>query len=1620
MRSSWMKWAVPLGLGVWAQAASAQEQPPPAFQVITVPWVSTNVNVPRDAVNGQWHYFQAVARNCATTVQFRWDFDGDGTYDTNWTNAPNLWNLGARYTYPNQEVDRLFIARVQGRCGNNDAAASASAEFPIRVRVDPTRTQKVNRAVDNGLWYIHVNLARDTTHHTANWNGLPDTPIFAQAMMNRGHRAGIDPNIDPYYEDVLWMLHYTLTGYTRQNLAAQSQNVDPDVNGNGFGLRGGGNENYSGGPCLEAIASWGDMDYVIPDDIGIAEVHGRRLGDVVQDGAEYFYWSQTDIGFDGEIAGGWDYNANSGDIDTSQFGWASVALFAAEINGHAQVPDWVKTRVFNGVRYMDASQGGDQTLFGGYWYHHNSCGANQAHSGAMLNALGFALGRNADNDRVQATVRYIDRYFNAVAPDCWGGQNIPNYYAMYQISKGLRSFVPIISSIGDDQLDWYGAYVDFLLRTVNADGRWDNDNRWMSNRPMVHGLGLLILIPSVFEAPPVAVAEADPTRAGPGDLITFSHENSFNVDPTVPITAYRWNFIDYPDGLDANNDGDFDDDGDVQPEDLDGNGTVDLNEIHWEVETNDRNLRPTFTYRPDIAFGEEKTYPVTLQVEDQLGRTSIDNESVLIRVSIINHPPVALHDPSGNPNAVEQVVPGRTYTFDAGRSYDPDSDDEPQVGFDADHLTYFAWDLDGDGNFETEGQTVQFEIPGDWVIGQNRTGQLVVCDDGTWVGTPDEECEGGDCSLCSTRSFRFQIVPNQPPVAVIDPAEPQLFEGDQLVIDGSGSNDPEGGVLVYAWECDEDLPVQESDDGTHLTIDASAIDASVEGQAFGCLLTVVDDVGDTSSAEFTVNVVNRPPAVDGVDVAVHGEGAPVDVHIRASDASPDDQQILTYSVDCDGDEILDVIDSDTPDVQCNYPDNGTYSITVVVSDDDGGSTAGQTEPFDVPNLPPTVEPVECPPSLEGTPLVFQLIANDPAGDADPLTCTVPDPAPVGSAFNSDLCVVFWTPTYEQAIAGRVDFTAHVADDDGGSVDVRWTCRPTFIDEDHDGIPDTYERQHGLDPGRDDCNEDPDGDGLTNCQERDTGSDPFTYDGATPPVLISPIHDALVDTATPDLVLQDAHDGLGRPLAYEYVIYADEGLSQEVTRSDLIDETPQRTTWTVPAGVLRDDTHYWWTARAQNGINFGEYAPPASFTVNAVNQPPSVPRIQRPEDGDAVDRARPDLVVDNATDPDPGDTVSLECQIAGDQDFQGVNVAPHGPQAQGGATTFPLEEDLAEDQHYFARCRAVDSHGAASDWSDTVAFTVNSANGAPSAPSIVYPQHGSTIRMLDLTVLAGNSMDPEGDPLTYQFTLSTDPTFRDPSTLVSDEIPQGDNGQTGWVVPGQLRDNTVYFVRVRARDPYVAGPPATARFRVDLVNEAPSVPTPLNPANGTISEASPRFLWGASIDPEDDPITYEVELYPADQHDAPIWTQQIAGTFVDHPEDLEQGFYEWRIRAVDNQMAASDWSPYVRFQVEGEPVLPDAGPEADAALPDAAVPDAAIPDAAIPDAEVTPVDATIQPDMAVVSPDAAATGSDKVTGTGCECDLSAGHGAPGAFGLLLLIGLARAIRRREARVPARRE
>ena len=101
------------------------------------------------------------------------------------------------------------------------------------------------------------------------------------------------------------------------------------------------------------------------------------------------------------------------------------------------------------------------------------------------------------------------------------------------------------------------------------------------------------------------------------------------------------------------------------------------------------------------------------------------------------------------------------------------------------------------------------------------------------------------------------------------------------------------------------------------------------------------------------------------------------------------------------------------------------------------------------------------------------------------------------------------------------------------------------------------------------------------------------------------------------------------------------------------------------------------------------------------------------------------------------------------------------------------------------------------------------------------------------------------------------------------------------------------------------------------NKAPSIPTLSYPTNNLLCiDNSVAFQWNASIDPEGNPITYQIQVAKDN-----LFTQ-IAHTLTSSTATktiaLEKGVaYYWRVKATDSKNAASDYSTSFQFYTEGE-------------------------------------------------------------------------------------------------------
>jgi hypothetical protein len=185
----------------------------------------------------------------------------------------------------------------------------------------------------------------------------------------------------------------------------------------------------------------------------------------------------------------------------------------------------------------------------------------------------------------------------------------------------------------------------------------------------------------------------------------------------------------------------------------------------------------------------------------------------------------------------------------------------------------------------------------------------------------------------------------QPPIA--DANGPYIWnEGSAISLDGSGSSDADGTIVLYEWDLDND---GQYDDATGVTTTNTWFDdySGFVG------LKVTDDNGFIDTDSTTVTVNNVAPDVDaGADDTIN-EG---DTFTRGGSFTDPGADSWTAWVDYGegaGEESL-ALSGKTFSLSNLYEEDGIYTVTVKVQDDDSGEGI-DTLTVTVNNVAPTID-----------------------------------------------------------------------------------------------------------------------------------------------------------------------------------------------------------------------------------------------------------------------------------------------------------------------------------------------------------------------------------------------------------------------------------------------------------------------------------------------------------------------------------------------------------------------------------------------------------------------------------------------------------------------------------------
>lgn len=216
---------------------------------------------------------------------------------------------------------------------------------------------------------------------------------------------------------------------------------------------------------------------------------------------------------------------------------------------------------------------------------------------------------------------------------------------------------------------------------------------------------------------------------------------------------------------------------------------------------------------------------------------------------------------------------------------------------------------------------------------------------------------------------------------------------------------------------------------------------------------------------------------------------------------------------------------------------------------------------------------------------------------------------------------------------------------------------------------------------------------------------------------------------------------------------------------------------------------------------------------------------------------------------------------------------------------------------------------------------------PSAPSLSLPVCNAVTPDARPSLTVTNATDPQGTALRYEFELYDDAALAS-LVIVALDVPAGASTTT-WRVPVPLQEDGHYWWRARARDEHTAGAwtmPACA-FVVNAVNALPSAPRLDSPAFGArVTSLQPTLVVGNAIDPENDALAYEFEVFAGTTRVA-TQTGIAAGngttSWQVSPALQEDATYSWRARAM-SAGGAGPWSEPGQFGINtgnAEPTAP---------------------------------------------------------------------------------------------------
>jgi PKD repeat protein len=408
-------------------------------------------------------------------------------------------------------------------------------------------------------------------------------------------------------------------------------------------------------------------------------------------------------------------------------------------------------------------------------------------------------------------------------------------------------------------------------------------------------------------------------------------------------------------------------------------------------------------------MGESRRSQIAPTLDKAVSSTLIKRATVVLVVTVVS---LIVAGPASSAN--QNVAPVASFTVSPTAPVTGELVTFTSTSTDVDGtIAYLGWDLDDDGSYDDGNAataTRKFTTAGTYTVRL-----IVVDDDYSW----------------RVASKTVTVKANAAPTAGFSalPTDPETGATINLT---STSADPDGRALVEDWDLDNDGAF---DDRTGHTAGASFADNGVRRIS----LRVTDSAGAVQTASRDITVRNRAPqAAFGMSASAVDTGTPVTFTSSSTDP---DGSVASYKWDFNNDGAT---DATTATAGRTFTDNGTYTVKLTVTDDDGASSS-TTQQVTVRNRAPSAAfgygPVA---PLTGDELTLTSAATDPDGTVAEQTWDLDGDGAYDDATGAVAHAAF-------ATAGAHTVALRVRDDDGAtsapafqSIDVASRPQPPVV------------------------------------------------------------------------------------------------------------------------------------------------------------------------------------------------------------------------------------------------------------------------------------------------------------------------------------------------------------------------------------------------------------------------------------------------------------------------------------------------------------------------------------------------------------------------------------------------